>query len=437
MRARAAAALAPDEFAPAVAVAEALTRLGRVDAALAAFERARSLYPAAAGSGVAAAGTNTDSGADIASRSDSDVTGGADRAWLVPALLLRDLDRTGEAASLLRDGARRGFRSPDVHEQLALLLLADGEVDAALAALSAAASEGLQTPGLDRARGLALARLPDRHAEALALLEAALGDGVGDPLVVRLEAAALLEARGRHPEAIAQLEAARDLAPGAPEVWYRLGRTLAASGDPDAARAALERHRELREARERATDAEQAADDRLGAALTEAGRLAASGDLQGALDLLSGLEEGTAGSRLADLHSLRAKVLFSTGRTEEAARSAAEARRHAPQRVEPHYLEGWFLHASGRAGDAEAALLRALALDSDLGEAHALLGMIAAEAGRGEEAAERMERALQLGLHRNAALRFNYGRVLESLGRAEEAEAQMRAFERLESGPPR
>ncbi len=43
-----------------------------------------------------------------------------------------------------------------------------------------------------------------------------------------------------------------------------------------------------------------------------------------------------------------------------------------------------------------------------------------------DEAAPALERALALGLDGNAALRFNYDLVLESLGRKEEAAAQMR-----------
>ena len=125
------------------------------------------------------------------------------------------------------------------------------------------------------------------------------------------------------------------------------------------------------------------------------------------------------------------------GRTGEAAASVAAARQLEPDRVEHHYLEGMFLHTGGRTQDAATALERAVALDPDLGEAHALLGMIAAEAGRFGEAAERMERALELGLEGNAPLRFNYARVLDALGRSEEAKVQMEAFDRLGQLPPR
>ena len=48
-----------------------------------------------------------------------------------------------------------------------------------------------------------------------------------------------------------------------------------------------------------------------------------------------------------------------------------------------------------------------------------------------------MERALDLGLDGNAPLRFNYARVLEALGRSDEASVQMEAYERLRAeGPP-
>lgn len=417
--ARTAVERAPLDFGPALALARALTALGRADDALAAFARARELEP------------------DVSDRVAAGAAGEIASAYLVPALLLRDLDRTGEAISLLEEGATRRLGNADVYEQLALLRLADGLTDQALAALNTAAAENLESPGLDLARGLALARDPVRRGEALDYLQGALDDGVGDPIVVRLETADILSAGGRYAEAIEHLRAAEKLASAEPEVFYRLGRTLAAAGDREAAQAALDRHRSLQGALERAAEIEQAALTDLAAALSDAQSLAEAGDLEAALERLAGLPGRSGDSRAADVHSLRAKVLFSMGRVAEAAASATEARRLEPARIEHHYLEGMFLHTGGRAEEAAVALERALALDPGLGEAHALLGMIAAEASRFAEAVERMERALQLGLDSNAPLRFNYARVLEALGRSEEAKAQMEAFERLRAdGPP-
>ncbi|MCY3963516.1 MAG: tetratricopeptide repeat protein [Acidobacteria bacterium] len=411
--ARAAVERAPAEFAPALALARALATLGRTADALAAFSRARELAPAGVG------------GDAVAS------------SYLVPALLLRDLDRTGEAIRLLENGTNGRLGSADVYEQLALLRLADGLVDGAMAAIDAALAENLESPGLDLARGLALARHPNRRGEALDYLKRALKDGVGDPVVIRLEAAEILSTDGRDAEAIEHLRAAEELAPSEPEVIYRLGRALAAAGDREAAQSALERHRSLQGALQRAAEIERAASADLAAGLSEVQDLAAAGDLEAALELLLGLGGRPEDPLVADAYSLRAKVLFSMRRVDEAAASIAEARRLAPHRVEHHYLEGVFLHTGGHPEDAESALERAVALDPDLGEAHALLGVIAAETGRPTEAAERIERALELGLDRNAPLRFNYARVLEALGRSEEAKVQMEAFERLRAdGPP-
>ena len=417
--ARAAAERAPSEFAPALALARALTALGRTDDALAAFARARSLRPESTGGG------ETAGAVQVAS------------AYLAPALLLRDLDRTAEAIGLLEEAVHRRVGGADVYEQLALLRLADGMADEALAAVDAAAAEDLESPGLGLARGLALARDPARGTDALDYLERALGDGVGEPVVIHLEAAAILSALSRYPEALEHLRVAEELASGEPEVVYRLGRTLAAAGDREGAQAALDRYRSLQGARDQAAEAERAASGEVRSGLSEAQRLAEAGKLEAALERLNDLlAMRPSHPRAADTHSLRAKVLFSMDRAGEAAVSIAQARRLQPDRVEHHYLEGLFLHTDGRWEDAVPALERAVVLDPDLGEAHALLGMIAAEAGRPEEAAERLERALGLGLEGNAALRFNYARVLESLGRTEEAAAQMRAFERLRAAAP-
>ncbi len=417
-RARAAVERAPADFGPALAVAGALTALGRTDDALAAFARSRSLLPDDLGGG------ETPAIADAAS------------AYLAPALLLRDLDRSGEAIRLLEEAVARRIGDAEVYEQLALLRLADGLADDALTAVEAARAKSLTSPGLDLARGLALARDPEHRGEALDYLRGALRDGVGDPVVVHLEAADLLTAGGRYPEALEHLHAAGEVAPEVPEVAYRLGRTLAAAGDREAAEAALQRYRSLQEARERAAEAESTASAEATSTLSEAQRLAAVGDLEAAFEHLAGLPVRPDDSRAADVHSLRAKVLFSMGRGDEAAASVAAARRLEPDRVEHHYLEGMFLHTGGRPVDAATALERAVALDPDLGEAHALLGMIAGEAGRFAEAAERLERALELGLDGNAPLRFNYARVLEALGRSEEAEVQMEEFERLRADQP-
>ena len=418
--ARAALERAPSEFAPALALARALTALGRTDDALAVFARARSLPPESTGGG------ETVGAVQYAS------------AYLAPALLLRDLDRTAEAIRLLEEAVDRRVGGADVYEQLALLRLADGLADEALAAVDAAAAEDLESPGLGLARGLALARDPARRSDALDYLERALVDGVGEPVVIHLEAAAILSAHSRYPEALEHLRVAEELASGEPEVVYRLGRTLAAAGDREGAQAALERYRSLQGARDQAAEAERAASGEVTSGLSEAQRLAEAGDLEGALERLERLLERRLSDhpRIADIHLLRAKIRFSMGRAGEAAGSIAEARRRQPSRAEHHYLEGLFLHTDGRAEEAAPALERALALDPELGEALALLGMIAAEAGRPEEAAERLERALGLGLEGNAALRFNYARVLESLGRTEEAAAQMRAFERLRAAAP-
>ncbi len=405
--ARAAVERAPSEFGPALLLARTLTALRRTDDALAAFARARQLAPD--GSGVAAAS-----------------------AWLAPALLLRDLDRTGEAIRLLAEGAARRLGSADIHEQLALLHLADGQAEQALAVVSAAAARGLDSPGLDLVRGLALARSPALRLEALEILLGALEAGVGNPVVVHLEAADVLAAEGRYPEALDHVRAAGELAPEDLEAAYRRGRILAAAGDREGAAAALELFRSLQSVRDQAAETARSGSAEVASALAQAQRLAADGRLETALDGLDGvLESFPDHPRTPDVHSLRAKVLFSMGRVREAARSAAAARRHQPEQVEHHYLEGMFLHREGNAEEAAAALERALTLDPGLGEAHALLGTIAAEAGRSAEAAGHMERALELGLEGNAALRFNYSRVLETLGRSDEARAQMAAFERL------
>jgi Flp pilus assembly protein TadD len=68
-----------------------------------------------------------------------------------------------------------------------------------------------------------------------------------------------------------------------------------------------------------------------------------------------------------------------------------------------------------------------VALDPDLGQAHARLGGAIAKQNRPAEAVAYFQRALDLGAD-SPTLRLGYSAALESLGRDDEAEAQMEAY---------
>ncbi len=389
--------LAPEEPLAALATGRLLARLGAVGEALEALAAARRLDPR------------------------------EPQACRLAALLLRDADRLDEAVALLEDGLASGIETPEVHEELGLLLLTAGDAERALAVAEVARERHPRSGRLALLTGLALAALPERRGEAADHIEAALELGVPDAGRARLELGTLWLEQGRGEDALPMLEEAARLLPGSPEAHYRLAAARRAAGDAAGARAALARFQQLHRERD-------AADHRakqLGAALNEAQSLAQQNRLPEALERLAALLAETPAEPAA--LALQAKVLFSMHRGPQALASIARARQLDPGKVEHHYLEGLFLARLSRWDDAAAALERALALDASSADAHELLGGIAAKRERPEEAARHFQRALDLGAD-SPSLRLGYAAALESLGRTRESEQQMRAYRRLKGG---
>jgi tetratricopeptide (TPR) repeat protein len=391
--ARRAQKLQPEEATAVLAVGRLLARLGAVPEALATLAEARTLDPQES------------------------------RAYLLAAILLRDLGRTQEAIELLESGRERGIEEPALSEQLGLLLLSEGEVERARRLAEVALQRHPDRGGLELVMGLALAADPEVRAQAVPRLERALELGAPEPGKIHLELAALLGAE--HSEAaLEHLREAVRLLPESAQAYYRLGTALRAAGDMEGARAALLRFQEL----SRRHDAEDWGGKEVGTALNEAQNLAQENRMGEALEHLDGLLEEHPEE--AKVLVLRAKVLFSMGRREEALASMVRARELVPGRVEYHYLEGMFLVRLERLAEAEPVLLRALALDPDLAPAHALLGLVALGREDAAEAVDRFRQALDLGAD-SPNLRLNYATALRSLGRLEEGEQQMQAYRRL------
>lgn len=338
--ARHAESLATREMAVVLTVGRLLARLGAVSEALESFARAREIDPENA------------------------------PAHLLPAVLLRTVERHGEAVELLEGAWTSGLRAPRLAEELGLLLLAVGRPADAREVASAVIGEHPDRGGLEVVLGLALAADPERRREARAHLERALELGVEAPGKVHLELAAILTEAGETAAALEHLKAARRALPDVPEVHYRLATALRASGNLDGARVALERYRELSQR----SDSEDWAAKELGTKLNEIQNLAASNRLDAALERI----ETLAAEHSDDprVRALEGKILFSVGRRDEGLAAVVAAREAAPERVEYHYLEGLFLVHLERPDEAAKALRRALALDADLEEAKKLLERI-------------------------------------------------------------
>ena len=127
---------------------------------------------------------------------------------------------------------------------------------------------------------------------------------------------------------------------------------------------------------------------------------------------------------------LKAKLLLAMARPREALSVALAAREGAPESARLLFLEGLVRSSLGQAVEAESPLRRALELDPDLGDAHSMLGSSLSRQKRPAEAILHFEQAISLGSD-SPTLRLGYAAALESLGREEEAQAQMEAYRRL------
>ncbi|MEM8996887.1 MAG: tetratricopeptide repeat protein [Acidobacteriota bacterium] len=339
--------------------------------------------------------------------------------YLTAAAVLRDIDRVDEAVALLRTAASGPAASAEVSGQLGLLLLGQGQVEAAGGVAEAALERWPERAELELVMGLALLADAERRPEAATWLERALEHGAPGEGKIQL---ALGEAKldGCSEDAVAHFRRAVALLPELPEAHYKLGLGLRACGDGEGARTALLRVREL-------SGAVDDADHRrrqVGAALNDAQRAAADGDIAGALRQLGALEKESP--RDDRIFTLRGKLLFSSGRLDEALRSVRRAQALMPSRVEGHYLEGLFLSQSGDLEGARAALGRALAIDPERREALKLQAAVVAESGDLETAATLFRRSLDI--QSEAVVHLAYARVLAALGRTAESEAQMELY---------
>lgn len=393
--ARRAVALAPERVEALLAVARLLVRADRVEEALTAFRDVREVSPANA------------------------------EAFLLPAIVLRDGGRADEAFALLEEGFLQA-PSAAMGEQLAYMALATGQPARALEVADAALEAAPDSGDLMLAKALALAAEPSRRAGGAEWFESALSAGVSREGQARLEWARLLADLERWAEAAGQLERVTTLLPTNTEAYFRLATARRQLGNVAGAASALARYEEL--------DAERTAAERrvreLGTALNEAQGEASANRLPAALARIEAVEGHESDARLM---LLKAKILFSMNRREEALVAISRASRLAPLEVEASYLTALFAFSARRFGDSLTAVDRTLTLDPRVGEAWALRGSTLARLTRLEDAIASFERALALG-YDSPQMRLDWASVLSDLGRGEESAAQLEARRKLMGG---
>jgi tetratricopeptide (TPR) repeat protein len=239
-----------------------------------------------------------------------------------------------------------------------------------------------------------------------------------------LELGQVLLDLGKTEEALVHLKEAVRLLPDLPAAHYRLGNALRLSGDLEGAKEALQTFQSL----QKSQDKEEWGLKDIDTVFNQAQELAFENRLYESLAKLNEVLDAHPGHSRA--YALRAKVLSSMKRFEEALKSATRARELAPQMVENHYLEALLLVQTGQYASANEILPRILALNPNLAEAYELQGVIAANENKNEEAVGHFEQALKLGAD-SAALHLNLAQALRKLGRNEESEEHMEAYRRL------
>lgn len=232
-----------------------------------------------------------------------------------------------------------------------------------------------------------------------------------------------LHAADEAERALPFLRLAANLKPELAETHQVIGQVLSALGRRDEAEAAVERYRQLAEARSRRTApagaAEPDPDDPVGLALRQAGE----GDATGALEALA-REEGLAPAdpRPAIAAS---SVLLHAGRAEEALTAVERALGTAPGNPDGLYQRGAVLMSLRRLDEAEGMLRQALAAAPSHVAARSDLAVLLMSEGRTDEAVPHLRRILDIRPGDTLARRH-----LEQLeGGASEVESLRRAAE--------
>ncbi len=293
-----------------------------------------------------------------------------------------------------------------VRRSLAKAYLVVGEAEGAVEQMELL--EGLEDVGAEDAVILASARFQaGRLQEALDTLAPFAEPLTTSPRPSRtppatrdiaLDYGRYLHAAGESDRALPLLRLAAELGGDSPEVFQALGQALAASGDRDEAKKALDRFREL----SRTADDDVAStnrrrrdiDDPTGRELRAAMELAAAGELDQALERLD------RESRLAPSDPRPAyaasSLLLDAGRNEEALAAADRALAAAPERADGLYQRGAVLMSLARLAEAERMFRQALQTQPTHAATLSDYAVLLMSGGRSNEAAGLLHRLLEL-----------------------------------------
>lgn len=293
----------------------------------------------------------------------------------------------------------------DLRRTLAEASLEIGESDRAVRVLEGR-TEGNPRSTLLLARALYQGGDPERALETLRpLAQPLLESGIdpehpGRPLASRTagEYGRWLVNAGRNKEAVPFLRLATESRPRHKEAWKALGQALAATGDREEARAALERFQEL--AREEGPETERvnrarlAREDPTAAEMERARELFEQDRPEEALEILRAERQINP----EDLRPwlLESRLLLVLGRNEEALSLAEKIVKRAPVNPDALYQRGSARMALERFEAARRDLERALELDPGHVAAMNDLAVLLILEGKHAEARELLNRVLEI-----------------------------------------
>lgn len=198
-------------------------------------------------------------------------------------------------------------------------------------------------------------------------------------------------------EAVALLERSALFEPFHRETWQELARALAATGETTKAEAALERFKELAEAREQAEvpglKGRRRMDDTTGRRLAEALEWSARGEAEKALDIVR--QEISLTPRDPRPRLLEIRTLLALGRTSEARQAADRSVESFPDLADVRHFHAVALLAEGNLEAAEADLRQVLQMAADHLPAQNDLALVLARRGDLAGARGILEKILQ------------------------------------------
>lgn len=333
----------------------------------------------------------------------------------------RQAGKTDEAIVRYEEARRLAPRVVATYVALGALYHGQGNWEKALEVFAAGLEQSPDRPDLLFNAAVVSLRL-GRAADTLAYVDRALAASARDANLHSLRSAALREL-GRQDESLEAQQTAARLAPGDPQVLYRLGNLFYE----------LDRKDEAIDAYRRAIRKDKGyllAYYNLGAVLFDVGRYDEA--LEAYQVALEPVQSAFAAGQPVDAAHARAYLNLGAIYTRRSNREAAldaygKALRLDPTLSEALYNQGFLYFELGRFDESDDAYRRALELDPSLPLAYLHLGAIAARRGRHEEAARWLEAGLDhlTGADRRQAL-LALAAARRALGRAAEAEAAYR-----------